>query len=354
MFNHDEFVKKVPFPLVPLNVPGAYACPPPPDGFDLENANLADLVRHGWLWRRPEPGDPPVVAAAWKALTSRRWRATDCIMPQLGPPQPRPSRLGSHRITKRPRGSPHFGGGPSTLNNNMFAGCVLFGNFNAVLGQWVIPTVSQPNEPQGTNKNFPGWWSSSWIGIDGLFQDTGNGLLQAGVEQTVDATGSGRPPYYAWFEWWVESPPPGSPQYVNVTPITNFPVEPGQTVVVGVQYLGSPTFNAGYITFGNVTTGKYITPMTLAPPPTANLVGGCVEWIMEDPGGGYPGFALPKFTPVNFSNACGCSPNGPTTSPSEVLTNPQAGNILGITNGSATVATASVGSGTVSIEYTGN
>ena len=346
MTSHDEFVKKLPFPVVPLNIPGAYACPPPPDAFDLETASPAELVRHGWLWRRPKPGDPPIVAAAWKALTSRRWHAKDCIVPHLEPLQRQPRLSARDRIMKPPVRHDHgHGSGPTTNLQNQVAGCVLVGQFFAVFAQWAVPTVSQPNEPQGTNQEFPGWWSDSWIGIDGVF---GGSFLVAGVEQIVSS--SGIPTYFTWFQW--SAPPaPGNPSYVGKMGIP-LSVGAGQTVMVGVQYTGSPTPTAGLITFANVTTGQFIPPMPLAPPSTAVLSGNDIGWIMDDPGGGYPGLALPKFTPVHFTNAAGCSAGG-IASPNDILSNPQAGQLLGIQNGNTVMAVAQVGQFIVNIEYTG-
>jgi len=104
-----------------------------------------------------------------------------------------------------------------------------------------------------------------------------------------------------------------------------------------MQYINNKT--AGYVSFGNQTTGQY-TPMTMAPPPGANFNGDTVEWIMEDPNGGEPGTALAKFTPVVFSSAIAC--NGSIFGSAPVTTgNPLNGDTTNIETSSGTVLTTS-------------
>ena len=74
------------YPLIPLNIPGAYTSPAPPDGFDPNTAMPSDLVKQGLLWRRPEEGDHPSLRAAWEKTFSRRWleeRKLDLALPAL-------------------------------------------------------------------------------------------------------------------------------------------------------------------------------------------------------------------------------------------------------------------------------
>jgi len=134
----------------------------------------------------------------------------------------------------------------------------------------------------------------------------------------------------------------GKYQYIYQANIMNFPVGPGQTVMASIQYTNNKT--AGYITFGNVTTGQNFS-IPLNPPPGATFSGNCIEWIMEAPDGGEPKSALPKFTPVNFSNALGCSEN--------VVGNPQNGQIFNIQTGSKLLTSVNLGSNTVTIDFIG-
>jgi hypothetical protein len=354
MASDDGFAKKFQHPLIPLNIPGAYTTQAPPEEFDIANTSPADLIRNAIYWRRPEPGDPPVVAAAWKALLSRRWYAKDRVAPYLVP-QPFRRRL--------PRNFKSVPGEGVTSDN--WSGCVLTGQWVGAVGQWVIPTVSEPSEPQGTE--LSGWWSYSWVGIGGDLA-VENDLLQAGVAQLV--LPNGQTTYYPWYEWWVPAPPPPCPDptgctygypnsWVNTTngtcqyifPITiyqdsnkkPFALSPGQTVSVAVAYINNKT--AGQITFGNVTTGQNFS-IILQPPPTSQFDGKCVEWIMEAPGDGEPDTSLPKFTPLTFTNAAGCGSGN-------AIGNPQNGQIWNIESGTKILTSTNIGNDTVSISFIG-
>jgi hypothetical protein len=340
----DDLEKKSPYPLIPLNISGVYTSPAPPEHLD-DKTSPAELIRHGILWRRPEPGDPPSVAAAWKALLSRRWYAKDRIVPHI---VPQPGKFHVLRGVKRTEGS---------INNSSWSGCVLSnpGAWLLAAGRWVIPTVSKPSEPQGSEG---GWNSSSWVGIDGF---NSNDVLQAGIQQRVAANGQAT--YVAWYEWFVPAPPGPCPdptgcdsngyplswvgssgqyRYIYQANITNFPVSPGQTVTASIQYINNKT--AGYISFGNVTTGQNFT-ITLVPPPGANFSGNCIEWIMEAPDGGENISALPKFTPVNFTNALGCTSN--------VVGDPKNGQIFNIQTGTKILTSVVLASDAVTIDFIG-
>jgi hypothetical protein len=71
--------------------------------------------------------------------------------------------------------------------SNNWAGAVLTAppsgqTFNAVSGQFTVPTASAPSGESGT------YSTSIWVGIDG---DTyGNAILQSGIDVTVNPDGS--------------------------------------------------------------------------------------------------------------------------------------------------------------------
>ena len=313
------------YPLIELNIPGAYTTPAPPDDFDPRTAMPSELIKHGLLWHRPGPGDHPSLLAAWEHGLSRRWLAKDRIIPHL---EPQPGK--THRLRGLKRADTGF-----TSNNwagGVFQGA---GNWITAVGNWVIPTVSKPSEPQGAEG---GWNSSSWVGIDGF---NSNDVLQAGIQQRVTANGQAQ--YIAWYEWFAPQQPT-SPPYIFQTNIPNFPVNPGQTVTCSIQYGNNKT--TGVINFGNNTTGQHFS-ITLAPPPGASFTGNCVEWIMEAPDGGEPHAALPKFTPVTFSNAAGC------TQSAQTVANPQNGDFININNGSQTLTKVALGNDTVQVNFTG-
>lgn len=328
---HDDrpFRRKIPFVLVATNLPGAYAGPTPPGDLDPSTASVADLVKSGLLWRRPSANDDPALQQAWRKFFSRRWLAEDRIVPELH------SQIGKTHVLK----SPLVKVTDTNFVNSGWAGAgARGGSWTGVIGFWRIPTVTKPSEPQGYRG---GWTSSSWIGIDGF--DIGiisNDVLQAGIEQSVSA--SGVTSYVAWFEWYAPAQA-GSPPYIYQTNIANFPLSAGQQVYCSVQYIGN---TAGYIYFANESSGQHFS-IALAPPPGATFDGNSIEWIMEAPDGGEPITALPKFTPVAFTSAIGCGVSG-------ALGNPQNGDIANIEDASGKVLTAvEVGNYAATIDFIG-
>ncbi len=336
-FAHDAtaFREKIPHPLLPTNLKGAYAIPAPPEHFDLKTASKTDLLRHGVLWRKPTASDPPAVHAVWDHFVSRKWLAKDRIIPELHP------QVG---ITHLYRGPAPKRQADATYTGQVWAGAgTKTGQWTSVIGQWTIPTVSEPPEAQGTEG---GWNSSSWVGLDGFFFS--NDVLQAGIQQRViyiPIPFGGHisiPIYVAWYEWFAP-PQANSPGYIYQTNIANFPVKPGDQVYCSVQYNGT---TSGSVSFANNTTGQHFS-ITLAPPPGANFNGQSCEWIMEAPDGGEPTSSLPRFTPVTFTSALACGPNN-------AVTNPQLGDILNIATAGGTLLTSTtVGNQTATISFVG-
>jgi Peptidase A4 family len=326
-FDESTFVKKIPFTLTPTNLHGVYKNPVAPDSFDPNKASQLDLARYGLMWRKPGPGDPPEVQAAWSKFFSRKWLAADSIVPQSEP------QVGvSHNLKKKPvkqADGNYLGGVWSGAGANT-------GTWSSIIGYWKIPTVSKPSEPQGEEG---GWNSSSWLGLDGFF--TSDDVLQAGVQQKVNASGIAT--YIAWYEWYAPQEA-NSPPYIWQTNIPNFPVSPGQQVYCSVQYNGT---TSGMISFANETTGQHFS-ITLAPPPGATFNGSSYEWIMEAPDGGEPTSALPKFTPVTFTTALACNTGVTATA------NPAIADTLNIeTTGGKVLTSVSVGSDTCTISFIG-
>jgi hypothetical protein len=324
MANRDDVKPRILHPLIPTNVPGAFASPPLPEGFDVRTASAASLVRNGLLWRRPAPGDPPAVQAAWNRVFSRTWRPEDRIVPHLEP------QIGVTHNLKKPlkRVDTSYVGG-------QWAGAVIQGPWTGVIGFWVIPNVTIPTEPQGAEG---GWNSSSWIGLDGMNGPGYTGsddVLQAGVQQRID--GAGNVSYVAWYEWFAPQQS-GSPPYIFQTNITNFPVSPGQTVYCSAQYVGQN----GYLYFANDTTGQHFS-ITLNPPPGATFSGNSAEWIMEAPDGGETNASLPRFTPVQFSTALCCGVNN--------VGNPATGDTISISGFGRTLTSATLGTNSATIDY---
>jgi hypothetical protein len=348
-FDEKEFERRIPFKLIKTNLPGVYTTPAPAtDEYDLRTVKPSDLIRHGMILRRPDAKAEPRLRAAWDKVFGRKWLARDHVVPHM---VPRPGR--THVLRQRP--TKHQDG---TFTQQIWSGAgINTGTWTGVIGYWIVPTVSQPSEAQGTEG---GWNSSSWIGIDGYA--TTNDVLQAGVEQRVDAQGN--PSYFVWFEWFVTPPanlPPGTPvdgkgyplawvgpggpyQYIYETVVTNVPVSPGQQMYCSVHYASNNT--AGHIYIANEDTGQNF-QLTLVPPPGASFSGASAEWIMEAPDGGEPISSLPSFTPVTFTSAIACGPNGATT-------NPETADTINITDASGNLLTSVVnGPDTTTITFIG-
>jgi Peptidase A4 family/Fungal fucose-specific lectin len=214
--------------LIPANLPGAFLAPRPPDDFDPRTASSETLTRYGLPWRPARPGDPPAIRELRERALDTPWLASSRVEPRF---EPRPG------VTHVRRGARRVADG--TLSSNNWSGATINGTWSTAVGTWVIPSVSRPPEPQGSEG---GWHCSSWVGLDGTYGT--DDVLQAGVEQTVDSIGLTG--CSAWFEWFATEVR-GSPGYVQETVayidlagrIVKFPVEPGDTVVCVVEYTGS-------------------------------------------------------------------------------------------------------------------
>lgn len=340
-FNHDEktFRERFPIPLTSTNLRGAYVAPTLPDHFDPKQASQTERGKNALVWRRIVETEHPALSKMLEKFFTRKRMAKDHIIPQLE------VQIGKkHILKKKPKRATD-----TSWVGSQWAGAVFVGgSWNGIVGTWTIPSVSQPPEPQG---NEGGWNSSSWVGIDGFNTATNvsNDVLQAGIEQSVNAKGQAS--YVAWYEWFAPAQV-GSPGYIYQTNIANFPVSPGQKVFCLVLYLpmifipGTGMIDAGYIILENETTGK-VTSLILWPPPGATFAGNSIEWIMEAPDGGLPTSSLPKFTPVLFTSAGGGTPENTAGNPKDADT-------TNVRNGAGTVLTSvTVGDATVTIDFIG-
>lgn len=337
-FDEKSFLQKLPYSVTPTSVQGVYAGVPPGDDFDPNTASAAALVKAGILFRRPTASDSPALQAAWKNAFSQKWLAKNFVVPVLEPQIGR-----THQLRQKPK---------EVSNGNYLgyawagAATATGGPYTGVIANWIVPSVSKASEPASSSPSYDSgvgiaYDSSSWVGIDGFdFSVVSNDVLQAGVEQYVDT--SGKAHYVAWYEWYTAGDT--TPSYVYQTNFANLPVTAGNEVSVCVLYQGK---TAGYISFGNVTTGKY-TSVTLAPPKGATFSGNTVEWIVEDPDGGEStNTALAKFSPVTFNSALACTASGGTN-------NPQADNTCNIeTLGGKVLTKTILGNETVTVDFIG-
>jgi Peptidase A4 family len=304
----ESIIRNVPCKLVPTNMSGAYTIPAPPDGFNALTASNEELLRNGVFWPRPAADAHPSLVQAWHRLYAPK-RKIEWVAPTL-----------THHAGKIHRmRNPATRAAAQTFTSGGWSGAILSGNgqWRSAFGMWQIPAVSIPvGQPQGTEG---GWNSASWVGIDGWNDglESSNDVLQAGVEQKVDAAGNTT--YFSFFEWFTEEPPgtPNLPNYIYEV-ATSVAVNPGDMVFALIQYLGpfGPLGLLGMTLFFNMSTNQAFA-VFLIPPPNANANGRMIEWIMEAPDGGVPNSALPQFTPVVFQNALGTNSAGATSSASQ-------------------------------------
>ena len=375
MTDLETLRQQVPFELIPTNIPNVYTLPAPPEGIDPHTASSKILRKHGLLLRRPSPSDHPALQQAWQKIFSHKWRLDDRIFPRLQPQFGK-----THHLRKPPRKMID-----GSFVNITWAGAAVAGSpgdWNAIIGNWHIPTISEPPQDGGTM--YLGWEVSSWIGIDGYGASTD--VLQAGIEQQLLPDGVTLS-NTAWIEWSVPAPnpnsfaqyglppnaptdsngyplawvaPPGTPgfpnggsyPYIYQTNIMNWMVQPRDQIQCAMQYLNNNTL--GYISIADATQNLARSFM-LVPPPNAAMNGNTVEWIVECPNGGPPGTSLAQFTPVEFTSALAC---GTTPSLNDV-TGPQDGDTLIIGTDPSdpainlNLAVATAGQNTVTIDFVG-
>jgi hypothetical protein len=135
--------------------------------------------------------------------------------------------------------------------------------FNAITGDWTVPTASQHTKAQDE-------FSSDWIGIGGGCVDsscmvTDNTLIQTGTEQDVAANGS-----TSYSAWWEVIPGP------SLT-ISNFTVSPGDHMHASLSEVVANS-NVWTITIKDVTRNE--TYSTTVPYSSTHAT---AEWIQETP-----------------------------------------------------------------------
>lgn len=143
-FEEQAFLKKIPYPVVPTNLKGAYAGIAWADSFDPNTASATDLIKNGLLWRRPTATDHPGLRAAWQHAFSRKWHAQDRVVPVLEPQIGR-----THNLRK-----PLKKGRDTNYNNGAWAGAATAkgGPYSGIIANWKVPTVSKPSEPASSSQ----------------------------------------------------------------------------------------------------------------------------------------------------------------------------------------------------------
>jgi hypothetical protein len=184
----------------------------------------------------------------------------------------RPSRVHAPRIRAATNGTSTNWSGYSVTQS---------GPVTHVSGSWVVPAVT----------GSPSSYSSFWVGIDG---DGSNTVEQIGTDSDIDS--SGRPQYYAWFEFYPKA---------SMT-IRGMDIQVGDVMSATVDALGGGQFRVSMTnarTGANFTTTQRVNRARMA----------SAEWIAEAPssGGVLP---LANFGSVDFTS-CMASINYGTPQP---------------------------------------
>ncbi|KAI0426290.1 peptidase G1 [Xylaria sp. FL1042] len=200
--------------------------------------------------------------------------------------------------------------------NESWAGAVVTGSsFTGVSATFTVPTPRKPTD--GAQQSASAHIASTWIGMDGY--DCSGGLWQAGVDGTIESSGT---TYYAWYEWYPE----------NTVEVDLGDTKAGD--VITIELTSSPSnYKSGTIVMSNKSTGKSFSATVTD---SLALCGTSIEWIEEDliVDGSYIGLA--NFGTVTFSSARGTTSSGTVTPASAVFLDIADSNNYQLTQSSST------------------
>ena len=259
---------KQPEHAVPTNIPGIYAFPQPPKGFDPSTASAKALAEWGYA-PRPAPSEGPETLNRWMDSVGP---AMHRVIPQLAP------RPGAYNLPVRGLQITGRGVNSTAATSANWSGYALANGtqpFYQVTGRWTVPPVQQaPKTCSG------GWdYSSQWVGIDGF---NNQDLLQAGSAANVFCdVGNNIAEYFPWIEWL---PASELVLYKTASTSTLYPFAPGDYLTVTVW---ATNFSGGASTTGNVQfsdiTQHWIASLTFSAASVggSQVVGQSAEWIVE-------------------------------------------------------------------------
>ncbi|MGP8247026.1 MAG: G1 family glutamic endopeptidase [Bryobacteraceae bacterium] len=172
-------------------------------------------------------------------------------------------------------------------------------NVTDVKGSWIVPAVNCPavaTSPRSArNQGQQNQYAAFWVGIDGYSSST---VEQVGTDSDCD---SGKPQYYAWFEFYPH------PSYS----VNNFPVAPNDRISAEVSYSSSTRLFT--VTLTDETSGKSFSTSTSV----SSAARSSAEWIAEAPSSGSGILPLADFGLVDFgqnysavNNTCYATVNG--------------------------------------------
>ena len=128
--------RKLPVESVETNIEGVYSFVPPPRGIDLTTASRATLLKHGILFRRPDPEREPRWFGLWKKFVTEIWTENNFVVPVFEPSKDLPHIL---------RGPVQFVTPNNSISTN-WGGVVVRGSWVGAMGVWNVPTVSAPQD----------------------------------------------------------------------------------------------------------------------------------------------------------------------------------------------------------------
>ena len=244
--------------LLDTDIPGNFAYPAPPAGFDPLKATAETLRAYGFP-PRPSGARSHRAYDGWARMVSS---AKIWVSPQLVPAP-------IHHVPMKPGKAMQPSGNMSYSTN--WSGTILTTGATALgasslytlWGEFPVPIAQQAF---GTCTGTV--YSSTWVGMDG--NNNGADIVQSGTESDASCSnGNTFADYYAWYEWYP----------ANTIEIRNFPVLPGDDI--GVQAgVSNPT--TASIFMANETTNQYFTVQMNAPA-GIKFIGNSAEWIVERP-----------------------------------------------------------------------
>lgn len=280
--------------------------PSPPPGFNPLAASDAELAFHGFP-PRPDASKNPDAYSHWSKLMAGAKRRITPILRQTNIYHKPAQNLGiADKTAVKPESSgqsTNLSAASTTSTNwsgyaNYVSSGPFLGNNSYVFAEWTLPFAQQAFGTCTGNWEY----SAHWVGFDGF---NSQDVLQAGSEADAVCSGGSTSQYYGlWIEWYP----------ADEVAISNFPINPGDLIMVEVWYSSSSPHGNAYL--ADLTT-QQATSMGFNPPSGTTFSGSSVEWVVEAPTVGNDQSALMNYTAVAWNYATAHSTmNGSSYGPS--------------------------------------
>jgi hypothetical protein len=268
--------------------------PPPPAGFDLKKATDSERARFGIPRFAPGSFRDKRLSEILSEMDGRIRLVEPAFLPR--------DRRRNKLPHIKPDHSPDHG-----MNTPTWSGGITQGvdprNYNeriwSVSGTWNIPEVWSP---AGAEVGVT-YTASTWIGIDGFYNQSNSSLLQAGCDSDVTYVSPGYEWDYYQFNPWVEWWPTGS-AWITGVPATS-QLDEYKCSIQCTSLLNHSAANSASVYLANVTRGWGMY-FNMTAPKGVTLHGNSAEWIVEAP----PPLELPIYTNAIFTNCTACTISG--------------------------------------------